>query len=158
MKKSEAKIIKQISWILFIFYILALIYFLFLSEAYGRTIADRSYHYNLVLFKELKRFITYRKSLGTVVVMTNIFGNIIGFIPFGYILPIISKRRRKFAVIGLLSFQLSLSIEVLQLVLKVGSFDVDDLILNTLGGLIGYLLFWISNKIRRKYDGKKVDL
>lgn len=158
MKKSEAKIIRRISWILFIVYILILIYFMFLSEAYGRTIADRSYHYNLIPFKELNRFITYRKSLGTVAVMTNIFGNIMGFIPFGYILPIISKRRRKFSIIGLLSFQLSLSIEVLQLVLKVGSFDVDDLILNTLGGLIGYFLFWISNKIRRKYDGKKVDL
>lgn len=158
MKKSEAKIIRRISWVLFIFYILGLIYFMFLSEAYGRTIADRSYHYNLIPFKELKRFITYRKSLGTFAVVSNIFGNIIGFIPFGYILAIISKKRRKFSVIGLLSFQLSLSIEILQLLLKVGSFDVDDLMLNTLGGLIGYLLFWISNKIRRKYDGKKVGL
>jgi len=44
-------------------------------------------------------------------------------------------------------------VETIQLVWKVGSFDVDDLILNTLGGVIGYLLFWICNKIRRKIYG-----
>ena len=33
--------------------------------------------------------------------------------------------------------------------------DVDDLILNTLGVLFGYLSFWICNGIRRKYDGRR---
>lgn len=153
MKKREAKIIRFISLILFIIYILALIYFMFLSEGYGRTITDRSYSYNFIPFKELKRFITYREKLGTVVVVTNIFGNIIGFIPFGLILPIISKKRRKLAIISLLTLELSLMIEITQLIFKVGSFDVDDLILNTLGGFIGYLVFLIFNKIRRKYYG-----
>lgn len=153
MEKREAKIIRSISLIFFIIYILALIYFMFLSEGYGRTITGRSYSYNLIPFKEMKRFITYREKLGTVAVVTNIFGNIIGFIPFGLILPIISKKRRKLAIISLLSFELSLTIEIIQLIFKVGSFDVDDMILNTLGGFIGYLLFLLFNKIRRKYYG-----
>jgi hypothetical protein len=58
------------------------------------------------------------------------------------VLPIISRQQRKFARITLLSFLSSLLVELIQLVSKVGSFDVDDMILNTLGGVIGYLLFW----------------
>ena len=41
----------------------------------------------------------------------------------------------------LYTFGLSLAIELIQLVSKVGSFDVDDLMLNTLGGVLGYLTF-----------------
>jgi glycopeptide antibiotics resistance protein len=36
----------------------------------------------------------------------------------------------------------SLLVELIQLISKVGSCDVDDILLNTLGGVIGYLLFW----------------
>ena len=43
---------------------------------------------------------------------------------------------------------MSLLVEILQIVLRVGSFDVDDLILNTLGGIIGYLLLTLVGKWR----------
>jgi len=39
------------------------------------------------------------------------------------------------------SFELSLLVELIQLVTKVGSFDVDDIILNTIGGAIGYIVY-----------------
>ena len=52
--------------------------------------------------------------------------------------------------IALLTFDFSFAVEVIQLVGKVGSFDVDDLMLNTLGGILGYLLFVVLNWIRRK--------
>ena len=54
----------------------------------------------------------------------------------------------------LYSFELSLLVELLQLVFKVGSFDVDDLFLNTVGCAVGYILFVICNGIRRKHDGQ----
>ena len=85
--------------------------------------------------------------------LTNLVGNVVGFMPFGFILPIIHRGSRQFLWITLLTFQLSLLIEVTQLIFKVGSFDVDDLLLNTIGGMLGYLVFWICNKIRRKYIG-----
>ena len=44
--------------------------------------------------------------------------------------------------------------EVFQLFTKVGSFDVDDLFLNTVGCAVGYILFVICNGIRRKHDGQ----
>ena len=68
-------------------------------------------------------------------------GNIIAFMPFGSFLPIYSKRCRNVWMTVLYSFELSLLVELLQLVFKVGSFDVDDLFLNTIGGLLGYLVY-----------------
>lgn len=153
MNKREAKIIKITGLLFLIIYTIVLAYFLFFSEDYGRTVVGREYSYNLVLFKEVKRFITYREKLGSFVVLSNLLGNVVGFIPFGLILPIMNKKFRKFITIVLISFQISLTIEIAQLFLKVGSFDVDDLFLNTLGGIIGYIVFFIVNKIRRKYYG-----
>ena len=56
-----------------------------------------------------------------------------------------------------LSFDLSLVVEILQLLSKVGSFDVDDLLLNTLGGAIGYIGYLILLKLWRGWRGKKKD-
>ena len=47
-------------------------------------------------------------------------------------------------------------VEVVQLVTKVGCFDVDDLILNTLGAAIGYGIFAVCNYLRRRHYGKKI--
>ena len=46
--------------------------------------------------------------------------------------------------------------ETVQLITRVGSFDVDDLILNTLGAFLGCLLFMVCNKIRRRYHGEEI--
>ena len=51
---------------------------------------------------------------------------------------------------------MSLLVETIQLVTKVGSFDVDDMMLNTLGAFLGYVIFKICDKMRRKYYGKEV--
>lgn len=53
------------------------------------------------------------------------------------------------------SFGLSLCVETFQLLAKVGSFDVDDLLLNTIGGIAGYIMYVICNAIRRKYVYKQ---
>ena len=144
MKKETKNRIRIISWILFVIYIGLLVYFLFLSEEYGRTSFDqRIYRYNLTPFQEIKRFWIYRHRVGFWVAFLNLAGNVIGFLPFGFFLPA-------------LGFGLSLLVESIQLVFKVGCFDVDDLILNTLGVLLGYLSFWICNGIRRMIYEKKI--
>ena len=132
--------------LLFILYVLLLVYFLFFSEEYGRVTAEeRVYRYNLVPFVEIRRFWIYRKQLGMFALITNLFGNVIGFIPYGFILPVIAS-----------GFSLSLLVETVQLIAKVGCFDVDDLILNTLGAAIGYMLFVVCNYLRRKRYGEKI--
>lgn len=149
MKVEHKKALRICSYIIFGVYIILLTYFLFFAESTGRTYEGRSYHYNLILLKEIKRFWIHRESLGTMAVILNLFGNVAAFVPFGMILPVIHHRFRSFLYMILMTFEFSLVIEVIQLVSKVGSFDVDDLLLNTIGGMLGYLLFEVLNKIRR---------
>ena len=85
--------------------------------------------------------------------LLNVFGNVIGFMPCGFFLPVISRRSRKWYNTFLLSFLLSLTIETIQLVFKVGSFDVDDLLLNTIGGVLGFLAYRLLRGVWIRYYG-----
>ena len=98
------------------------------------------------------RFVTYRQQLGIESFIVNIFGNILAFAPFGFLLPIITPENRKWIKLALITFLFSLTIELLQLVFKVGIFDVDDLLMNTLGGLLGYFIFTIVNELWKRID------
>ena len=57
MNRETKKKIKTAGAVLFVLYILVLIYFLFFADRYGQmAFAEREYHYNLVLFTEIRRF------------------------------------------------------------------------------------------------------
>ena len=149
---------QKLGWVLFILYLIALIYLMFFAESLGRTgNAQAEYAYNLELFKEIKRFYIYREQLGWKAVVLNLGGNVVGFMPFGFILPIVSRRGRRWYNTFLLGFFLSFCIEITQLVFKVGSFDVDDLLLNTIGGILGFLCYKTVQeiRIRRKRRARK---
>lgn len=145
---------KKIKWgtvVFLIIYLIVLAYVCFWSESYGRTDVQNTYRYNLVPFKEIMRFYTYRELVGFKAFMLNLFGNVLAFIPYGVMVPIISRKNRKFFRVFVMTFLLSLIIECVQLICRVGTFDVDDLILNTLGGIIGYIIFRLMNRIRRRW-------
>ena len=59
MSRKQVKRIRALGKILFLLYLLFLLYFLIFSDWYGRTGILKEYSYNLVLFKEIKRFILY---------------------------------------------------------------------------------------------------
>lgn len=141
---KEKKDLKQALWMmLFVSYLIVLAYFLFFSERYGRTVGNGEYHYNLHLFKEIKRFYTYRHTLGMESVVVNLIGNVFAFSPFGFFLPCLNEKCRNMFRIISLGFTFSLTIEVIQLVTRTGIFDVDDLFMNTLGAAIGYVVYLI---------------
>mgnify|MGYP000980600249 FL=1 len=154
MKLKNRKKFRIIGKILFVLYIIFIIYFLIFSDWYGRTGTMEEYHYNLVLFREIKRFWNYREEVGLFAMFTNLFGNVIIFIPFGFFMPMASKYRSIFSAV-FYSFGLSLCVETFQLITKVGSFDVDDLLLNTVGGLVGYIIFVMGEALRRRHVKKK---
>ena len=79
--------------------------------------------------------------------MINLLGNIIGFIPLGLLLPLLFPLLRTAPRTILCVFLVSFGFELTQLVTMLGVFDVDDLLLNTLGGAIGYLFFAIFRKL-----------
>lgn len=154
MKEQTKKVFNWVARLLFYIYIILLSYFLFLSEHYGRAVTTEGYRYNLVLFKEIKRFIEYRELLGFESVMVNILGNVLAFAPFGFLLPMINRRFHNFFRVLFYSFFFSLAVEVLQLILKVGIFDVDDLFLNTMGSIIGFISHAICSGFYRKLHKK----
>lgn len=150
MKKNRHR---RLGLVLFIAYLVLLSYFLFFAENMGRSPDARaSYSYNLVPFKEIRRFIVYRDILGYRAVFLNIFGNVAAFLPFGFFLPEIWRQVGRWYTMIVLSFTTSLCIELMQLVTKVGSFDVDDLLLNTIGGYLGYLLFRTERGVWYRYN------
>lgn len=94
-------------------------------------------HINLIPFRDIR--MSYHGAVKEALL------NVLMLIPFGFILPII-KKMNIFKVI-IYSFITSLTIESIQLLYWLGgsltyrSFDVTDMITNTIGGLLGYLLY-----------------
>ena len=111
--------------LLFLIYLAGLSYFLFFAEALGRQgRVNANLRYNLVLFREIWRFWHYRDILGYRAFVLNTAGNVLAVVPFGFFLP------------GL--------IETVQLATRLGSFDVDDIFLNTIGVVAGYFIFRLA--------------
>lgn len=78
----------------------------------------------------------------------NLLGNIIPFVPFGFLLPVVSEKINSFIKILFAGFGFLLFVEVFQFFTRLGSFDVDDIFLNMLGIFIGYLLIWFGINMR----------
>lgn len=76
--------------------------------------------------------------------------NVLLFIPYGFLSPWAFKTLRHFFRCGVFGFLTSLGIELLQLATQRGYFQIDDILTNGLGTLIGYLLFRIIDLITRK--------
>lgn len=96
------------------------------------------YSANLIPFKTIKMYMKYYHQING---FDNLFGNILAFIPFGIFLPAIFSKMRHLGFIVLHSFWLSLFIELFQLLSHFGEFDVDDILLNCFGALLGYCIY-----------------
>ena len=98
---------------------------------------------NLVPFRTMEH--DFRK--GGWEFLVNFVGNIVATLPVGWLLPGLIGRKCNAVRVGLTAFAISLAIEVTQGLTRWRVADVDDVILNTLGGLVGYasyrLSFWV---------------
>ena len=148
--KKRYRVIEKI---LYISYILFLLDFLIFSDWYGRGDIYSEVHYNLVPFQEILRYWNYRDQLG-MLSWANLLGNVVAFVPFGLLEGLILGRKN-FLRTSLDGFLLSFIVEVFQLLFMVGSYDVDDLILNTAGAMLGYIIYVCCNTTRRVYDKNK---
>ena len=84
----------------------------------------------------------YREFMYMTDSLRNLFGNILLMIPFGYILPLIWKERiNKCYKAVLLGVGVSLLIEIIQLITLKGFCDIDDVILNGIGCVIGWKIY-----------------
>ncbi|MDR0943697.1 MAG: VanZ family protein [Ruminococcus sp.] len=105
-------------------------------------------------FKPFATLINQIQNITTGYALWNIAANTICFIPFGFILPLVSLQKTGVIITTLWGMLFSVIIEFLQYAFNLGLFDVDDIILNTVGVLIGYILILIFWKLR--YRNKTV--
>lgn len=152
MKKR--KIIRDISRLCFVIYMAFLVYFLFLSDEFGRSGEFSLRNINLVPFREIKRFVRSLHVLPFRMIVINLLGNVCAFVPFGALIRwVIDKKIRWYQACGY-TFLFSLCVEVLQLVGRVGVFDVDDLILNTFGGLLGFWVYYLLLLVNQRSESR----
>ncbi len=114
------------------FYYAFIIYILFLF--YVVTFQDVSSSTNLIPFKEM-----FRYEFGSKLFFKNVIGNMLMFMPYGFFVTYFLKINKVYMLL-IFVFITSLTVEVTQLSLG-RVFDVDDIILNIVGALLGYVLY-----------------
>lgn len=141
----------------FICYILFLIKLLLLSRVSFLELFDSqrtlSRSINLIPFHSIMEYISSGSANIRKFAFSNVVGNIEIFIPLGVYLSLLKKDKRVITNL-LFIFLVSLFVEVIQGLLGIGAADIDDIILNCLGGLIGILGYKFLLLILR--DEKKV--
>ncbi|MFT8872225.1 MAG: VanZ family protein [Sporolactobacillus sp.] len=101
---------------------------------------------NLHLFASIRLMLASRNPL---LIAKNIAGNVVLFVPFGVLFPLVLVRQRIFLKAMAGAFALSFIIENAQYFFAARIFDIDDLLLNMSGAFIGCLLLWVY-RCRRK--------
>lgn len=139
--KNHSKIIlyNELIMFSFIIYIMCLFYVV--------TFPDDSASWstsNFIPFKEM-----FRYQIGGRLFIKNVLGNLVMFIPLGFYISYILKIW-KASHVFFLTLIVSLTIEITQLCIG-RVFDIDDIILNVAGGLVGFFIYYAIHKIKAKY-------
>ncbi|EIT84692.1 hypothetical protein A374_13410 [Fictibacillus macauensis ZFHKF-1] len=124
---------KRMLWIFVVVYAVMVLYitlFSFNTYVYGKAT-------NIVPFASIQLM---WRSQSVLLVLKNIVGNLLLFFPFGLLLPLIFSSFQRLKTILFVGFGGSFLIEVIQYQWAKRIFDVDDIILNGLGALLGWLL------------------
>ena len=170
-KKTAAE--KFFMVILFLCYLAGVIYFVWGerilngdASRFHKVAASIPYwtqlklHLQLTPFKTILRYwkhFTAWDRLGKRAFL-NLAGNLILFLPMGIFLPYLFPKQRNFFRFSAVVLLMIMTVEVVQLFALLGACDIDDLILNYAGAVIGFLGFQILHFIRRKsHESKSSD-
>lgn len=77
----------------------------------------------------------------------NLAGNVVMFVPLGFFIPYVFRKADSFRHSMIYALITIVCIEIIQLVTLLGSLDVDDLILNMIGVVIGYLIYRLAARL-----------
>lgn len=133
-------LLTQSSFFVYVFMVLTLTgYFILFREIYTHdwytNMQLRIQHRDRVNLKPFQMFKIYKST------DTQVVGNFIMLLPLGVYLPLLYRRMNNFLLLFLTSLFTAAIIELLQLATRFRSADVDDVILNTSGAVVGFLLF-----------------
>ena len=140
------KIGMVIVWAVFVLYLVLLLKLLLFSRAPG---SERSL--NLIPLASISDYVFSGPGAVKKFAIGNVLGNVVAFVPLGAVVPVL---RRRTALRSNLLFIVSASVavEVVQGLFGVGASDIDDVILNTLGGLLGILFFTFLLVVLRSWS------
>lgn len=152
MRKQD-KTLKIIWWmyiaLLFVFVVVKFKgSFYELSDRVNSYSMQDSINYNLIPFRSISTHIMHITQWWA---LKNLLGNIIPFIPFGFLLPIAYKKFSSMINVFYVGIASILLIEVFQFFTKLGNFDVDDIILNMIGIVCGYLVFLLAKSLLKRH-------
>jgi Glycopeptide antibiotics resistance protein len=157
MKEEEATLKKALNFalyaiaILYLFIMLDLLFrFNIISSA---NAAARSY--NLIPFKTIWKYMTGAYNVSFEMLMINVPGNIAVFIPFGTYLQVFLKNKTFLKSLLILILTV-IAVEGLQFAFAVGACDVDDLILNVFGGVIGIFSYRLLRRLKKEDEKAKI--
>ncbi|GGE45284.1 hypothetical protein GCM10011391_25140 [Pullulanibacillus camelliae] len=125
---------------IFFTYLLILVYltlFTYNYYVYGKS-------FNLVFFDSIKLMLD---SGNIWLIMKNILGNVVLFFPFGFLAPTLFYFLRSFSNCFFISLFTSALIEICQYEFAERIFDVDDIVLNTAGAILGWIVFKLVYKL-----------
>lgn len=143
---------RRISVALFMAYCALMLWLLFDRPGYVPGIPyleQLSQHLNLVPLRTLRLFAGLLDSSRPEYVraaVINLGGNVIMFIPLGFLLPRVFPKLSSLPAVLLTTTASITAVEILQLLSLVGSCDIDDLILNLCGSALGFLLHRCTKK------------
>lgn len=131
---KHTRIIATILFITYIVFLLKIIVFKYPSSMVFELAEGN--------FMPFKTILTYLSGHPTwIVVKNNLLGNIALFVPLGLFLPFLSKHSLGFGTVTSIALAIGIAIEGTQILFQAGVFDVDDIILNALGVVVGYGVF-----------------
>lgn len=141
-------------WFLFVLYCIVMLWLLF--DRPSDMTAGLPYKELLRLNTNLVPFFTIRNYLYVIVhrsndsvllhCIINLLGNVLLFIPAGLLIPKLWQKQRNFFRFFFTCAGAIFLVETVQLFTLLGSFDVDDVILNLLGMTLGFILYHLTNR------------
>lgn len=116
------------------------------TQAYQASFQQPS-NYNLLPFQTIKSYWSTYRATGNRSALFNLLGNALALMPYGILVPVLSRRRKTFLLTFLSGACLILLIEGIQLVTVWGILDIDDLILNLSGLVMGWFIYWLFARL-----------
>ncbi len=100
---------------------------------------------NFIPFKEIMRY-----NMGSRLFFKNVIGNMVMFLPYGFFISYYLDNK-KLSLTFILTLITSVAIETVQLIIG-RVFDIDDIILNVIGGTLGFYIYHIFDMIGNKFS------
>jgi len=139
--------LRKITILLLALYTMLTLYFLYLGFNRASFLQDSSLRYSLI-----PDGIPLHYPMGRNFQLCFFeLGNFVAFIPFGIVIPLLFRCNFiRFISLFILSITI---LEILQILSRLGSFDIDDIIINTLGAAVGFWAQRLVHRVRDKLKG-----